>query len=232
MKPVGSGRPGRPAASGAPQSLVFGTVLNPGPTPLTSRITYAAETAVLGDRVYLTPYVGAKDAKAVSRSRALVTTSGGVQAAVLAGAAGVPAVDIAGGVWSDAGLRLSVPVFGPVRGTAAGAPLRYVEGYRVLTLRESDAVRVDPLRGALEPLSAARQSVLVRLEDALRAYDRSGDINALALWTVGQLKAGGLDKSQKRVLAESLRAAMLERSKTGISKPHLKRILEVLRGYY
>jgi hypothetical protein len=121
----------------------------------TARVTYDPGKALLGDRVFVTPYVSFGDRDAVLRSRGLITTAGGPQAAMLAALAGIPFVNLPEAVWTESsGLAVEQPVLGPPRGAPGGLQARPVASRRRLVLREGDVIRMDPARGAVELLGA------------------------------------------------------------------------------
>ncbi|OIO06609.1 MAG: hypothetical protein AUJ52_11870 [Elusimicrobia bacterium CG1_02_63_36] len=195
----------------------FGTALAPGSSTL-ARVTYDRSKAELGGRIFATPFVGIGDRNAVRRSRGLLTTAGGSQAAILAGSAGVPAVDLPSGRWSESsGLSVDLPVF-----NAAGE----IESFKRVVVREGEAVRLDPGRGVVSFPTPEEQSWLVAMEEALTAYDRGADINALALWASGRLAA--LSAPVRAEFGKALVAEMETRSKTGVSPEHLERIKRVV----
>ena len=200
-----------------PTREAFGTQLAPGSSVL-ARVTYDRSKAELGGRIFVTPYVGMGDRKAVSRSRGLLTTVGGAQAAIVAGLSGVPAVDLPSGFWGESsGLSVDLPVFDR-RGV--------VTSFKRVVVREGEAVRLDPGRGVVSFPDPAAQSWLVAMEEALTAYDRGGDINALALWTQGRLIT--LKGTTRTEMGRLLVQEMEVRSKTGVSPDHLKRIKRVV----
>jgi hypothetical protein len=89
-------------------------------------------------------------------------------------------------------------------------------------------LRLDPSRSRLEVLDPERQMVLVRLEEALKAYDRGADINALGLWVVAQMRDTVLTSEQKKLLSSELLSALDARRKTGVPEAHIERIRRVL----
>jgi hypothetical protein len=207
------GRRGRPD----PTREAFGATLAPGSSVL-ARVTYDRSKAELGGRIFATPYIAFGDRKAVRRARGLLTTSGGAQAAIVAGLAGVPAVDIPAGMWDEtSGLSIDLPVF---------AKSGTVKSFKRVVVREGEAVRLDPGRGVVSFPEPETQSWLVAMEEALTAYDRGADINALALWASGRLAT--LSASARddvgRLLIEELEA----RQKTGVSPEHVERIRRVV----
>ena len=117
------------------------------------------------------------------------------------------------------------------RRTPSGYKVRSAARRTQRILREGDAVRLDPVLGTIELLGSARQAVLLRLEEALRAYDRGADIQAMAIWTIGQLTASGLGPAQKRDLADTLIYEMRRRVRTGAPKTHLERIQALVKKH-
>lgn len=202
-----------------PTREAFGASLAPGSSVL-ARVTYDRSKAELGGRIFVTPYVGIGDRKAVSRSRGLLTTVGGVQAAIVAGLAGVPAVDLPSGVWGESlGLSIDLPVF-----DRSGA----VVSFKRVVVREGEAVRLDPGRGVVSFPDPKAQSWLIAMQEALTAYDRGADINALGLWVRGRLDL--LQGSRRTEMGRMLVAEMESRSKTGVSPEHLERIKRVVKS--
>lgn len=221
--------PVSPASAGKGDVFLARALHAVSASPFTARITYDPAKAVLGDRIFVTPYLGPGDGKAARRSRGLLTTAGGPQAAILAARAGVPAFNLPRAHWSDSsGLSLEQPVFGPVK-TRGGRRVVPVERTVRRVLREGEAVRLDPARGTVTLLDEERQGMLVRLEEALRAYDRSGDVQAVALWAAGQLAASGLGPELKKELGDALIGEMERRLKTGAPRAHVDRIRRVVK---
>jgi len=211
----------------AAPAAFWALTLQPGP-PVTARVTYDRARATQGDSIFLTPYVSAGDREAVRRCRALVTTAGGPQAAILAGISGIPALDLGQAEWSEgSGLRVEQTVFGPPK-NYQGVVLRPAAQRRWLAVRDGDALRLDPERGLVEFLDPNKQEALVRLDGALKAYDRGADIQALAMWAKGQLTAPDMAPEERRQLGDALVSEMRSRLRTGIPKAHLERIMVVV----
>ena len=137
----------------------FGRTLHPG-APVSARVTYDKAKALLGDRIFITPYVSAQDAKALFRAKGLLVTLAGAQSAALAAAAKVPAIDLPQAQWTESsGIVLSLPVFGPPR---SGGFQEAVSWKRV-PIREGTAIRMDPASGAVELPDPGRHTFLLRL---------------------------------------------------------------------
>jgi len=141
------------APHAAPETAQYGVAS--ATAAFTARITYDPSKALLGDRVFVTPYVSFGDREAALRSRGLITTAGGPQAAMLAALAGIPFVNLPQAVWTESsGLSVEQPVLGPPRKASGGLQARPVVSRQRLVLREGDAIRMDPARGAVELLGA------------------------------------------------------------------------------
>lgn len=126
--------PGLPASA-----AVAGLPLAPG-GPVEGPVTFDVGRAADGSSIFLTPYLTPNDRARARKAKAIVSSAGGPPVAVLAGRAGVPAVDLPRASWSDgAGLSVELPAVGKA------APKRAL-------IREGDRVRVDGRRGTLELL--------------------------------------------------------------------------------
>jgi len=125
----------RPAGTAYPVSL----------PPFTAKLTYSRLQALQGGRIYATPYATGEDEKALERSKGLLTTHGGPSSILLAAAAGIPVVDLAGAEWSgSSGLALEEPVFAAPRRLPSGLVGRDLAGWRRTLLREGEEIRFDP----------------------------------------------------------------------------------------
>lgn len=130
--------PGAPAAG-----AVVGLPLSPG-GPVDGPVTFDVARAADGSSVFVTPYLTPNDRARARKAKAIISTAGGPLVAVVAGRAGVPAVDLPRASWSEgAGLSVELPAVG------RAAPRRAL-------IREGDRVRVDGRRGTVELLEAIR----------------------------------------------------------------------------
>ncbi|MBI5242148.1 MAG: hypothetical protein HY922_00525 [Elusimicrobia bacterium] len=224
----GAPRPAwKKASASASSAVFFGRTLRPGPA-VSGRVTYGRAQAMLGDRIYATPYAAGADEKALRRAKALLVTQGGPQSAMLAAAAGVPALELPQAEWTEsAGLRLEEPLFAAPR-KAAGADVRDLAGARRIALREGEFVKLDAEGGFVEFPEPDKQAALARLEEALSALERGSAPDSLVLWTEAQMR-GSLTRPQKRELAAALRLELRRRG-LGFSESDEKRVLDVLKG--
>jgi len=224
--------PSEPAGPEGPRSA-SGAVLEEGlgrRAPFTARVTYDRGRASMGESIFVTPYLAHGDRAAARRSRAIITTSAGPQTVIHAGRSGVPLLNLSQAEWSEgSGIVFDEPVYGPPRRLRSGRSARDVVRRVRRSLREGEAVRFDPVGMTIEFLPPGRQEILVRLEEALRAYDRGADIQGMALWTVSQLTASDLTREQKRELSAMLLQEMEKRRKAGFPPSHLERIQAVLK---
>jgi len=141
--PVSSMKQAAPSWTSA---LCWGRTLIPGPS-VSARLSYSRAQVMLGGRIYSTPYAAGADENALRRAKGLLTTQGGPQSAMLAAAAGVPAVELPQAEWTEsAGLRVEEPVFGAPR-KVSGAQVRDLVGVRRILIREGDAVRLEADEG-------------------------------------------------------------------------------------
>jgi hypothetical protein len=130
------------------------TLLHPGPA-VEAELTFSRGRALEGGRIYAAPYASGADESALFRAKALLVTHGGTQSALLAAAAGLPALELHRAEWSGAGLSVEV-------------------GGRTVLLREGARVRVDPAAGVVlfvEPAAALvpeKLKTLPRIESLAR----------------------------------------------------------------
>ena len=202
--------PWPPPSQARGPAAFFGRTLHPG-APVSARVTYDKAKALLGDRIFITPYVSAVDAKALSRAKGLIVTLAGAQSAALAAAAKVPAIDLPQAQWTESsGIVLILPVFGSPR----GGGFQEVVSWKRVPIREGTAIRMDPASGAVELPDPGRQTFLLRLEEAMNAYDRGSGAEPLALWVEAQLK-GNASAPQKRELVSALKLELARRKSSG-----------------
>ena len=151
-----SRRPRAPSSAAA-----WGRVLAPGPA-VSAPLTYSRAQAILGGRIYATPYAAGADEDALRRVKGLLSTQGAPQSALLAAAANVPALELSRAEWSEsAGLRVEEPIFGPPR-KAAGVEVRDPAGVRRYSIREGDAARLDAQEGLVEFPEPDKQDLRLR----------------------------------------------------------------------
>jgi hypothetical protein len=133
----------------SPAGRAVGTAYARG--TVSGEITYDKGKASRGGVIFISPYVGAKEQKAVAGATGLVTTQGGWMARILAARAGIPAINFPQGRWNDgAGLSLEMPLY--------NGKGRFI-GWGETLLREGDRIRIEKDALHLIPQQSPTQSL-------------------------------------------------------------------------
>ena len=211
-----------------------GLAASPGDgRPVTARVTFDAKTASgEGGRVFIAPYTSPDDLDAIRRSKAVVTTSGGLlsHAAITTREMGIGAVILGQARWSGGKLLLASEDFSANR-LVAGLPVRTVAARRDVQLSEGDVVRVDPASGAFDVYPAEQNKMMLALARRLDAYDQGKDAAPLAEWTAQVMTHDSVDDGQRLVFARELLGALASRAAGNpLIVSHLRAVRTALRA--